>query len=117
MMEVCDWYEGYLFGSTGIFSPWSVGRYVEEDFTPKIYRAKSTIESVVKEIFKVMTKDISEDILKMSLGKRICMPMDEDGSYANFKCRPENIFSFLLLTGYLTAVKKDDKYALVIPNK
>ncbi|MCD8205554.1 MAG: ATP-binding protein [Clostridia bacterium] len=116
--EVCDMYDGYRFGETEIFNPWSVGRYIMEDFTPETYWSHSTTDSVVKEMLKVTNEAVSEDILNLSLGKKISVPVDEDVSYADLKNKPENVFSLLLSTGYLKALsKKGDRYTLVLVNK
>ncbi|MCD8206009.1 MAG: ATP-binding protein [Clostridia bacterium] len=105
--EICEWYDGYHFGKTDIFNPWSVSRYFIEDFTPARYWLNSSGNTIIKELLKNPTeKDV--DMLRGLLNDvPITGDISEEISYGDLNMTVGDsrsaIYSVMLATGYLTA--------------
>ncbi len=125
--EIKQWYDGYLFGETEIYNPWSILKYVQtaissSEVIPRAYWSNTSSNDIIRElIFKGddTTKDTIENLLK---GEIITKQIYEDITYRNVKINNEYIWSFLLFTGYLKCIrlasKNDMVYAeMAIPNK
>ncbi|MCD8205298.1 MAG: ATP-binding protein [Clostridia bacterium] len=118
MDEICEWYDGYKFGETEIFNPWSVSHYVDKNFAPETYWAGTSSNSIIKDMLHVTTAEISAQILDIVQGRETVVPINENVPYATLKENPSNVFSILLAGGYLKVTKREGKkYTVVIPNK
>lgn len=107
--EIKEWYDGYLFGKTEIYNPWSVLKYfqkVMEDDTIKAmaYWVSTSSNSIIRELVEKSTPSTNELIEKLINGETIKMHLYDDITYANMNVNEEHIWSFLLYTGYLKAV-------------
>lgn len=58
--EVCDWYNGYRFGSTEIFNPWSVINYISDKCFPKAFWQSTGSNDIIGEIISAATPEITE---------------------------------------------------------
>ena len=56
--ELKDWYDGYQFGSTEIFNPWSVINYISKGCTPQAYWVNTGKNEVLEDILRIATDDI-----------------------------------------------------------
>ena len=123
MNEVCEWYDGYLFGSSEIFNPWSVINYVDEGCRAKAFWQSTGSNDIIGEIAAAATPDITENLRKLMQGESVTTYIDADVIYPRVKENPFSIYSFLLLTGYLKNAEivpqADGNYMckVKIPNK
>ncbi|MCD8205112.1 MAG: ATP-binding protein [Clostridia bacterium] len=118
MDEICEWYDGYKFGDTEIFNPWSVSHYIDKNFAPETYWAGTSSNSIIKDMLHVTTAEISAEIMDIVQGRETVVPINENVPYAALKENPSNVFSILLAGGYLKVTKREGKkYTVVIPNK
>lgn len=124
--EIKKWYDGYKFGNTEIYNPWSVLNYVQSALTmpdspPENYWSNTSSNSIIQELIVNGDRRIRDDIEKLITGGSIDKPLYDDITYANMNVKSEYIWSFLLHTGYLKPVKIYKKgihtyFTAVIPN-
>lgn len=121
--EISDWYDGYMFGKTEIFNPWSVINYFYNECIPGAYWQATSSNDVVGEIISQATPEITENLHKLMSGETIIAYVDTSVIYPEIQNDPFTVYSFLLLTGYLKVEaiypQDDGNYmcGLSIPNK
>lgn len=121
--EIKDWYDGYKFGHTEIYNPWSVLNYFSNDYVAIPYWVQTSGNLVIYELLGYLNKETFQKLNELVSEKAVTSIVETNLVYPDIKSRPENIFSFLLMTGYLKAVKTtitpfgDRECELCIPNK
>ena len=124
--EIKEWYNGYMFGKTEIYNPWSVIKYVQavsHDNTsfPKPYWSNTSSNSIIKDLISKGDSDTREKIELLINGGSIEKIIYEDITYENVNINTDYIWSFLLFTGYLKTISQrldgvHIKHEMVIPN-
>lgn len=99
--EVCEWYDGYLFGQTEIFNPWSVINYISDQCVPKAFWQSTSSNDIIGEIIANATPEITESLHKLLTGEKVTTYVDTSVIYPEVQKNPYSIYSFLLITGYL----------------
>ncbi len=102
MNEIRFWYDGYRFGSTEIYNPWSVTNYFASGGQAKPYWANTSDNDIIREILTGLTPEIADDLAKVMQGEPIHAALDMEVVYPRMTDGNDTIFSFLLLAGYLT---------------
>ena len=121
--EVCEWYDGYLFGDTEIFNPWSVINYVSENCFPKAFWQSTGSNDIISEIVGMANNETTESLYRLLSGETVTSYIDTGVIYPEVQSNPYSIYSFLLVAGYLKVAKiypqHDGNYMcdLAIPNK
>lgn len=118
-----EWYNGYIFGNNIIYNPWSVLNYIqnyEEGFRP--YWINSSGNILVKKILSKGDEEIKKELQDLIYNKSICKVIDDNIVMEDIESSSENVWSFLLMSGYLKAMKKENidgmlHCELEIPNK
>lgn len=120
------WYDGYLFGETEIYNPWSVLNYIQfalnnKNRIPKAYWINTSSNNIIHELIVKSDRKIKNDIEALVTGHSIDKPLYEDITYANMNVRSDYIWSFLLHTGYLKPADIYQKgiqtyFKAVVPN-
>ena len=105
--ELKDWYDGYLFGSTEIYNPWSVINYISKKCIPQAYWVNTGKNEILEEVLKVATDDITERLHSLLQGERVIARIDQNVVYRSLSEDPANIYSLLLVAGYLKTPKKE----------
>ena len=105
--ELKDWYDGYLFGSTEIYNPWSVINYISKGCIPQAYWVNTGKNEILEDVLKVATDDITERIYSLLQGERVIAQIDQNVVYRSLSEDPANIYSLLLVAGYLKTPKKE----------
>ena len=103
--EVCEWYDGYLFGDTEIFNPWSVINYIENSCFPKAFWQSTGSNDIVGEVIACATPEITENLHRLLSGDNITTFVDTSVIYPEVQNNPYSIYSFLLVAGYLRVSK------------
>lgn len=119
--EVKEWYDGYLFGKEEIYNPWSLLMYVNHALTnfPQTipFWANSSGNDIVYNYIKNADEALKTEFECLVQGKSIEKEIRQELTYREMD-DIENIYSFMLYTGYLKAIGKTDQgYRLAIPNK
>ena len=121
--EVCEWYDGYRFGKTDIFNPWSVINYFSNDCEPRAFWLSTGSNDIIGEIIKEADNEIYERLSSLVNGSSFTTYIDTSVIYPQIKNNPSSIYSFLLMAGYLKVVKSsvsisgDFMCEVALPNK
>lgn len=105
--ELKDWYDGYLFGSTEIYNPWSVINYISKGCIPQAYWVNTGKNEILEDVLNVATDDITERLYSLLQGERVIAQIDQNVVYRSLSEDPANIYSLLLVAGYLKTPKKE----------
>ena len=121
--EVKEWYDGYLFGNTEIYNPWSTLMYVknkiqDQSFKPVSFWANTSGNDLVVNYIQNDSDELHEEFEQLIQGQSLTKYIKPELTYREMD-NINNIYSFLLLTGYLRVIEDlgENKYRLVIPNK
>ena len=106
--DICEWYDGYRFGSEDIFNPWSVINYFYNNCTAKAYWQSTGDNSIIRQIVAEADNETADNLRKLLQGEIVSSYVDTSVIYPEIKSNPTTIYSFLLAAGYLKTVKKDD---------
>ena len=106
-VELKDWYDGYLFGSQEIYNPWSVINYISKGCIPQAYWVNTGKNEILENVLKVANDDITERLYALLLGERVIARIDQNVVYRLLSEDPANIYSLLLVAGYLKTPKKE----------
>jgi len=106
--DICEWYDGYRFGSEDIFNPWSVINYFYNDCTAKAYWQSTGDNSIIRQIVAESDSETADNLRKLLQGEIVSSYVDTSVIYPEIKKNPTTIYSFLLAAGYLKTVKNDD---------
>lgn len=105
--ELKDWYDGYLFGSEEIYNPWSVINYISKGCLPQAYWVNTGKSEILDDVLRVATDDITERLYDLLQGERVVARIDQNVVYRSLAEDPANIYSLLLVAGYLKTPKKE----------
>lgn len=105
--ELKDWYDGYLFGSEEIYNPWSVINYISKGCLPQAYWVNTGKNEILDDVLRVATDDITEKLYDLLQGERVVARIDQNVVYRSLAEDPANIYSLLLVAGYLKTPKKE----------
>lgn len=123
--EVREWYDGYIFGKTEMYNPYSLVNYVSNriagDDIPAIsYWSNTSSNTVIRALVSKCNDETREDLEKLMHGESITKSIYEDLTYGDLENgeNSEQIWSHLLFTGYLKQCYNPEKkmYDLRIPN-
>lgn len=99
--ELKYWYDGYLFGKEEIYNPWSVINYISKKCVPQAYWVNTGKNEILCEVLQIATDDITENLYSLLQGKSIVARIDQNVVYRSLSEDPANIYSLLLVAGYL----------------
>lgn len=104
--EIKQWYDGYCFGDTEVYNPWSVINYVKSVLTdkgayPKPYWANTSSNSIVRELVERADSSVKQEMEELIAGGNIEKPVHEDITYDEVYKTEDNLWNFLFFTGYL----------------
>lgn len=123
MDEVKEWYDGYQFGNKEIYNPWSTLMYVKNitqdvSFKPISFWANTSGNDIVVKYIQNGDKKLRKEFDLLMNGQSLIKYIKPELTYREMD-NINNIYSFLLLTGYLKVIKDrgENQYELVIPNK
>lgn len=104
--EVKHWYNGYLFGQTEVYNPWSIINYIHTaraniNAFPKPYWSNTSSNSIVKELIENADSAVKMELENLIAGGTIEKPIHEDITYGDIYASQDNLWNFLFFTGYL----------------
>ncbi len=123
---VRTWYDGYRFGSTEVYNPWSVINYVNSCYNDKKallkpYWSNTSSNSIVRTLVERADISVKQEIEALIEGKTITKPIHEDITYDDMDSTQDNLWNFLFFTGYLKKISErqdgeDIFVEMAIPN-
>ena len=121
--EICQWYDGYRFGQTDIFNPWSVINYFSNNCKPKAFWQATGSNEIIGELLAHASEDVYERLHSLMQGGSFLTYVDTGVIYPQILNDPSSVYSFLLVAGYLKAIKSDASFSsdymceVALPNK
>ena len=120
------WYDGYQFGDTEVYNPWSVINYVDSCRTNKAafakpYWSNTSSNSIVRTLVERADLSVKQEIEGLIEGKTITKPIHEDITYEDMDSTQDNLWNFLFFTGYLKKIREHQEgetiyMEMAIPN-
>lgn len=122
--EIKAWYDGYKFGNTEIYNPWSVINYLSNGYKAIPYWSQTSENTIIHEILKKYNEATYRSLHELlKENGRVNSIVKTNIIYPRLKEPQTDILGFLLMTGYLksthTSINEDGAYVcrLNIPNK
>lgn len=102
-----EWYDGYTFGNTELYNPWSVLNFmydlhVNRDAFPHPYWINTSSNDIVKDMIAQADRETKGQIETLLSGGTLDIQVHEEITYGDMHSRGENLWNFLYFTGYLT---------------
>ena len=123
---VKKWYDGYCFGDTEVYNPWSVINYVNSCYRDKKafakpYWSNTSSNSIVKKLVERADISVKQEIEALIEGGTITKPIHEDITYDDMDSTQDNLWNFLFFTGYLKKIREEQegetiRMEMAIPN-
>ena len=121
--QVREWYDGYRFGDTVIYNPWSVIKFIEDknanpNAPPLAYWASTSENAIIRELAEKADQNTRDMIEQVIQGEEISFRLQDNIVYDELFEKPENVWNVMLSAGYLTATHFDGETIQArIPNK
>ena len=121
---VKEWYDGYRFGNMDVYCPWDVICYcgrlrLNPKAQPEAYWSNTSSNAVIRHFLEIARLTTKQEIERLISGESIVKAVRQELTYKEMYDSPDNIWSVLFTTGYLT--RRGDaegmKLRLAIPNK
>lgn len=109
--EICTWYDGYRFGDSEIFNPWSVINYFRNQCQPKAFWQSTGSNEIIGEVLVNADDDIYERLNALLQGESFLTYIDTGVIYPQIRSNPSSVYSFLLVAGYLKVVKVEPAFS------
>lgn len=120
--EIREWYNGYQFGNTTIYNPWSIANYLHTDYQLRPYWVNTSDNQLIKDLLKKSSLDFKKDFEILMNGGVIEKVIDSHVVFKYLGNHPTGVWNLLLMSGYLKPVSSEvtrqgDLCELKIPNK
>lgn len=104
--ELKKWYNGYRFGNTEVYNPWSVINYANDKvwnsaLFPKPYWSNTSSNSIIRELIETADISAKKEIEELIAGGTIRKQIHEEITYTDIHISQDNLWNFLFFTGYL----------------
>ena len=117
MGDVKDWYDGYRFGKSEVYNPWSILNFLPANEL-RAYWVDTSGNDLINDVLKIVRKDIIRDLKKLFDGEGLKQNLSGTSDLSRLLSE-EEIWELMLFSGYLTVEEKidEDYYILRLPNK
>lgn len=105
--ELKAWYDGYLFGNKEIYNPWSVINYISKGCLPQAYWVNTGKNEILEDVLQTANEETTEKLYALLQGEQVVARIDQNVVYRSLAEDPANIYSLLLVAGYLKTPKKE----------
>ena len=107
-----EWYDGYLFGETEVYNPWSVIKFLFDLYSdvnafPRPYWINTSSNDIIKDLIVRADRETKGQIETLLGGGMLEIQVHEEVTYGDMYSNGENLWNFLYFTGYLT---KESEY-------
>lgn len=122
--DIRSWYDGYFFGNTSVYCPWDVTSYVaallrNKNAKLKNYWKNTSHNGILLTFIERTEFDVSDKFEMLLNGGTILQTISDELTYDTLHESEDNLWSVLLMTGYLTKADPEaegDTVELKIPN-
>lgn len=102
-----EWYDGYTFGTSEVYNPWSVINFMYDlsaniNAFPRPYWINTSSNDIIKDMIAGADREMKMQIESLLSGETLDMQVHEEVTYGDMHDRGENLWNFLYFTGYLT---------------
>ncbi len=115
------WYDGYHFGKSDLYNPWSVINFFSNHLLAHPYWVNTSGNSILQYLLSRTDTEKMRALQNLLAGNSIEVPVNESVVYDDIETDKAALFTMLLTTGYLTAKENSDgilnAYSLKIPNE
>lgn len=119
--EVKAWYNGYRFGDSTVYNPWSILNYVADGDGPRPYWVNTSSNDLVRQLLTEGGTEVKKELERLVQGETILKEIDDNISFRDIAANSGVLWSFLLFCGYLNIVSQTQDMHLVgelqIPNR
>lgn len=130
--KIKEWYDGYHFGNADVYCPWDVINYVdllcsEAKAKSRAFWINTSGNEIIRRFLGMATPKTGREVEKLINGESIAKKVDQDLTYRDLYSSIDNMWSVLLMTGYLTGQRNigdeeedetgNERYSLEIPNR
>ena len=115
--KVKDWYDGYKFGDSEVYNPWSILNFLQ-DKELRAYWVDTSGNDLINNVLKMKNKNIITALERLFNGEGLRQNLSGTSDLSKILSNDE-IWELLLFSGYLTIEEKidQDNYRLRLPNK
>ena len=115
--KVKDWYDGYKFGDSEVYNPWSILNFLQ-DKELRAYWVDTSGNDLINNVLKMKNKNIITALERLFNGEGLRQNLSGTSDLSKILSNDE-IWELLLFSGYLTIEEKidQDNYILRLPNK
>lgn len=111
--EIRQWYDGYRFGSVNVYCPWDVMNHIADLYenpkaVPANHWASTSHNHVIYRLLQNPSFNVNEKMETLLAGGTIREVITEDLTYDTLDASEENLWSLLLMTGYLTRQAEEE---------
>jgi hypothetical protein len=124
--EVQRWYNGYVFGRTVVYNPWSVLSFLADapyGLKPQPYWLSTSSNDLIKDVLVRHAARMQPELEALLEGQRVVRAIDENVAFQELAHDPDVVWSLLVLSGYIRAEEHTPasalgpaKYSLSVPN-
>ena len=123
--EIKEWYDGYVFGRSYLYCPWDVINHIsamrnDKTAKPKNYWKNTSHNGILLTFVKRTDFDVTDKFEVLLNGGKIVQRISDELTYDTLHSSEDNLWSVLLMTGYITKADPDEEgetVSLKIPNK
>ena len=114
--EVKRWYDGYKFGNSEVYNPWSIINYLS-DRGLQAYWVNTSDNALIYDNLKNSTVDVFNNLQTLFEGKEIKKEISPFFTFEELS-KFDGIWQLMVYNGYLKISKKlsNDEYMIKIPN-
>ena len=115
--NVKDWYDGYKFGDSEVYNPWSILNFLQYKEL-RAYWVDTSGNDLIKDVLKNITKNTIEALERLFNGEGLKQNISGTSDLSKLLSE-EELWELMLFSGYLTVEEKidQDNYVLRLPNK
>ncbi|MCI8284087.1 MAG: AAA family ATPase [Firmicutes bacterium] len=127
MEDMRSWYDGYIFGKSEIYNPWSVIKFIYDlradiNSFPRPYWSNTSSNSIVRALIEKADTEVRGELEILLSGGTIEKPVYEDITYDDIYKNQDNLWNFLFFTGYLKKISERIEertiyMSLAVPNQ
>ena len=115
--NVKDWYDGYKFGDSEVYNPWSILNFLQYKEL-RAYWVDTSGNDLINDVLKKITKNTIEALERLFNGEGLKQNISGTSDLSKLLSEDE-LWELMLFSGYLTVEEKidQDNYVLRLPNK